>query len=93
MRDNVLNQHCHVFNTANNNLPVAPINSKNLKLDNAEGSVPLQIKYHIEGGQKIDSNEIKPAEWNADNKKLLTGTVVGIDIGIPEAIYLAEGCS
>ncbi len=36
---------------------------------------------------------IKATEWTAEHKNLLKGEVESIDIGIPEAIYLVEGCS
>lgn len=65
----------------------------NIELNNKEDKLPLQIEYHIKGGQKLSDSTIKATEWTADNKSLLKGEVGSIDIGIPEAIYLVEGCS
>ena len=65
----------------------------NIKLNNKQDNLPLQIEYHIKGGQKLSDSMIKATEWTADNKNLLKGEVESIDIGIPEAIYLVEGCS
>lgn len=69
------------------------LNEDNIKLFNEEDGLPLQIKYYIKGGQKLNSYQIKATEWTADNKDRLMGQVESIDIGIPEAIYLVEGCS
>ena len=65
----------------------------NIELNNKQDKLPLQIEYHIKGGQKLSDSTIKATEWTADNKNLLKGEVESIDIGIPEAIYLVEGCS
>ena len=65
----------------------------NIELNNKQDKLPLQIEYHIKGGQKLSDYQIKATEWIADNKNLLKGEVESIDIGIPEAIYLVEGCS
>lgn len=65
----------------------------NIALNNKQDKLPLQIEYHIKGGQKLSGSTIKATEWTADNKNLLKGEVESIDIGIPEAIYLVEGCS
>ena len=65
----------------------------NIELNNKQDNLPLQIEYHIKGGQKLSNSTIKATEWTADNKNLLKGEVESIDIGIPEAIYLVEGCS
>ncbi len=65
----------------------------NVKFDNKEDTLPIQIEYHIKGGQKLNDYKIKSTEWTADNKRMLQGQVKSIDIGIPEAIYLVEGCS
>ena len=65
----------------------------NIELNNKQDKLPLQIEYHIKGGQKLSGSTIKATEWTADNKNLLKGEVESIDIGIPEAIYLVEGCS
>ena len=65
----------------------------NIELNNKQDKLPLQIEYHIKGGQKLSGSTIKATEWTADNKNLLKGEVERIDIGIPEAIYLVEGCS
>jgi len=64
-----------------------------IELKNKEDRLPLQIEYHIKGGQKLNNYTIQATEWTADNKNLLKGEVESIDIGIPEAIYLVEGCS
>lgn len=65
----------------------------NIELNNKQDNLPLQIEYHIKSGQKLSDSMIKATEWTADNKNLLKGEVESIDIGIPEAIYLVEGCS
>ena len=65
----------------------------NIELNNKKDKLPLQIEYHIKGGQKLSDSTIKATEWTADNKNLLKGEVESIDMGIPEAIYLVEGCS
>ena len=65
----------------------------NIELNNKQDNLPLQIEYHIKGGQKLSDSTIKATEWTADNKNLLKGEVESIDMGIPEAIYLVEGCS
>ena len=65
----------------------------NIELNNKQDKLPLQIEYHIKGGQKLSGSTIKATEWTADNKNLLKGEVESIDIGIPEASYLVEGCS
>ena len=65
----------------------------NIELNNKQDKLPLQIEYHIKGGQKLSDYQIKATEWTADHKNLLKGEVKSIDIGIPEAIYLVEGCS
>lgn len=65
----------------------------NIELNNKQDKLPLQIEYHIKGGQKLSGSTMKATEWTADNKNLLKGEVESIDIGIPEAIYLVEGCS
>ena len=65
----------------------------NIELNNKQDKLPLQIEYHIKGGKKLSGSTIKATEWTADNKNLLKGEVESIDIGIPEAIYLVEGCS
>ncbi len=65
----------------------------NIELNNKEDKLPLQIEYHIKGGQKLNDYTIKATEWTVDHKNLLKGEVESIDIGIPEAIYLVEGCS
>ncbi|ABE75551.1 hypothetical protein [Psychrobacter cryohalolentis] len=69
------------------------LRDENIELNNKEDKLPLQIEYHIKGGQKLSDSTIKATEWTADNKSLLKGEVGSIDIGIPEAIYLVEGCS
>ena len=47
----------------------------------------------MNGGQKLNNYKIKATAWTADDKRMLQGQVKSIDIGIPEAIYLVEGCS
>ena len=69
------------------------LKDENIELNNKQDNLPLQIEYHIKGGQKLSGSTIKATEWTADNKNLLKGEVESIDIGIPEAIYLVEGCS
>ena len=69
------------------------LKDENIELNNKQDNLPLQIEYHIKGGQKLSDSMIKATEWTADNKNLLKGELESIDIGIPEAIYLVEGCS
>ena len=69
------------------------LKNDNIELNNKQDKLPLQIEYHIKGGQKLNDYQIKATEWTADNKSLLKGEVESIDIGIPEAVYLVEGCS
>ena len=66
---------------------------EDIKLDNTEDKLPIQIEYHMNGGQKLNNYKIKATTWTADDKRMLQGQVKSIDIGIPEAIYLVEGCS
>ena len=69
------------------------LKTENIKLNNKEDKLPIQIEYHIKDGQKLNGYRIKSIEWTAANRSLLKGEVESIDIGIPEAIYLVEGCS
>ena len=69
------------------------LKDENIEVNNKQDKLPLQIEYHIKGGQKLNDYQIKATEWTADNKSLLKGEVESIDIGIPEAVYLVEGCS
>ena len=69
------------------------LKDENIELNNKQDKLPLQIEYHIKGGQKLNDYHIKATEWTADNENLLKGEVESIDMGIPEAIYLVEGCS
>lgn len=69
------------------------LKAENIKMNNKEDELPIQIEYHIKGGQKLDGYKIKATEWTTDRLSLLRGDVESIDIGIPEAIYLVEGCS
>ena len=69
------------------------LKDENIELNDKQDKLPLQIEYHIKGGQKLSDSTIKATEWTAGNKNLLKGKVESIDIGIPEAIYLVEGCS
>ncbi|MFZ2844854.1 hypothetical protein [Psychrobacter sp.] len=66
---------------------------EDIKFDNKEDKLPIQIEYHMNGGQKLNNYKIKATAWTADDKRMLQGQVKSIDIGIPEAIYLVEGCS
>ena len=69
------------------------LKAENIKLDSKEDKLPLQIKYYIKGGQTLNEHKIKASDWAADKQSLLKGEVESIDIGVPEAIYLVEGCS
>ena len=69
------------------------LKTENIKLNNKEDKLPIQIEYHIKDGQKLNGYRIKSIEWTAANRSLLKGEVESIDIGIPDAIYLVEGCS
>ena len=69
------------------------LKAANIKLNNKEDKLPIQIEYHIKGGQKLNGYIINSTEWTADNRSLLKGEVESIDIGLPDAIYLVEGCS
>ena len=69
------------------------LKAENIKLDSKEDKLPLQIKYYIKGGQTLNEHKIKASDWTSDKQSLLKGEVESIDIGIPEAIYLVEGCS
>ena len=69
------------------------LKDNNIELNGKEDKLPIQIEYHIKGGQKLDGYKIRATEWTADNRSLLKGEVESIDIGIPDAIYLVEGCS
>lgn len=69
------------------------LEDEHIELNNKEDTLPLQIEYHLKGGQKIADDRIEASEWSEENKGLLKGQVESIDIGIPEAIYLVEGCS
>lgn len=69
------------------------LKAENIKLDSKEDKLPLQIEYYIKGGQTLNEHKIKASDWTSDKQSLLKGEVESIDIGIPEAIYLVEGCS
>ena len=69
------------------------LKAENIKLDSKEDKLPMQIEYYIKGGQTLNEHKIKASDWTADKKSLLKGEVESIDIGIPAAIYLVEGCS
>ena len=61
-----------------------------------ENALPLQIKYTVTGGQKItntDSMTQPLVAWSAAQRAQLQGQVDTIEIGIPDAILLVEGCS
>ena len=42
----------------------------NIELNNKQDKLPLQIEYHIKGGQKLSGSKIKATEWTANNKNL-----------------------
>ncbi len=69
------------------------LKAENIKLDSKEDKLPMQIEYYIKGGQTLNEHKIKASDWTADKKSLLKGEVESMDIGIPAAIYLVEGCS
>lgn len=69
------------------------LKAENIKMNDKKDELPIQIEYHIKGGQKLNGYKIKSTEWTADNRSLLKGEVESIDIGTPDAIYLVEGCS
>lgn len=79
------------FTVVGRNESGSPLKSASIKLNNEADKLPLQIKYHMKGGQKLNSYQIKANEWTAENKGMLKGQVENIDMGIPEAIYLVEG--
>ena len=59
-------------------------------------TLPLQIKYTIKGGKKIAnaSTMTQPIDkWSAEQRAQLQGQVETIELGIPDAIMLVEGCS
>ena len=53
----------------------------------------LQIKYKMRGGQKLNRNSVKPQSRSTKLQGQLKGQVASIEIGVPEAILLVEGCS
>ena len=59
----------------------------------AAGQPPLQIKYKMADGQKLSQNEVTPQAWTPALQDQLQGQVASIEIGVPEAILLVEGCS
>ncbi|MEN6670368.1 hypothetical protein AAJP47_08330 [Psychrobacter sp. B38] len=73
------------------------LTADNIKLDNDNDNdndtLPIQIEYHLKGGQKLSANTITETDWTVETKRALQGQVESIDIGIPDAIYLVEGCS
>lgn len=69
------------------------LKEENIKLNNESDTLPIQVEYHIKGGQKLSANTITETDWTVETKRALKGQVESIDIGIPEAIYLVEGCS
>ncbi|WP_201511841.1 hypothetical protein [Psychrobacter alimentarius] len=81
------------FIVTNNNDVGTLLKPEDIKMNDANDTLPIQIEYHIKGGQKLSNNIISETEWTVDNKRALKGEVESIDIGIPEAIYLVEGCS
>ena len=81
------------FKVVQQNAPEEWLKDDNIKLNNEQDNLPIQIEYHIKGGQRLNDYQIKATQWTEDNKELLQGEVESIDIGIPEAIYLVEGCS
>lgn len=69
------------------------LKEENIKLENESDTLPIQVEYHIKGGQKLSANTITETDWTVETKRALKGQVESIDIGIPDAIYLVEGCS
>lgn len=69
------------------------LKEENIKLENENDTLPIQVEYHIKGGQKLSANTITETDWTVETKRALKGQVESIDIGIPDAIYLVEGCS
>lgn len=60
-------------------------------------TLPLQIKYTVRGGKKLanpnDSINKPLNKWSAAQRAQLQGQVETIELGIPDAIMLVEGCS
>ncbi|ALF59999.1 hypothetical protein [Psychrobacter urativorans] len=59
-------------------------------------TLSLQIKYTMRGGKKIaNANSMtQPVDkWSAAQRAQLQGQVETIELGIPDAIMLVEGCS
>ena len=59
-------------------------------------TLPLQIKYTMKGGKKIAnaSSMTQPVDkWSAEQRAQLQGQVETIELGIPDAVMLVEGCS
>lgn len=71
----------------------ALLKEENIKMENENDTLPIQVEYHVKGGQKLSANTITETDWTVETKRALKGQVESIDIGIPEAIYLVEGCS
>ncbi|WP_350561349.1 hypothetical protein [Psychrobacter sp. CAL346-MNA-CIBAN-0220] len=59
--------------------------------------LPLQIKYNIVNGKKVintaSDTDIELDKWTPSQLAQLQGNVETIEIGIPAAIRLTEGCS
>lgn len=58
-------------------------------------TLPLQIKYTMKGGKKIAnaSSVAHVDKWSTEQRAQLQGQVETIELGIPDAIMLVEGCS
>ena len=58
-------------------------------------TLPLQIKYTMKGGKKIANARSMTLvdKWSTEQRAQLQGQVETIELGIPDAIMLVEGCS
>lgn len=58
-------------------------------------ALPLQIKYTMKGGKKIANARSMTLvdKWSTEQRAQLQGQVETIELGIPDAIMLVEGCS
>ncbi|WP_201505242.1 hypothetical protein [Psychrobacter aestuarii] len=81
------------FTVVNPSKDGSVLTTDNIKMTNDTDTLPIQVEYHIKNGQKLSQNTIAADSWSAADKDKLVGEVDSIDIGIPEAIYLIEGCS
>ena len=81
------------FTVVNSSKDGSLMTTDDIKMDSDADTLPIQIEYHIKNGQQLSQNTIAADSWRAADKGALVGEVDSIDIGIPEAIYLVEGCS